>query len=66
MQPARDHQVEHREQAALEADRDALAQTAEILDSPSRQARQGRLDRPQEEGAVQPDRLQRLALDAGP
>ena len=63
VQPARDHQMEHREQAALEADHNPFTETAEILDPPSWQARQGRLDGPQQEGAVEADRFQRLALD---
>ena len=64
-QASGDHQVQHQEELALEADHDALAQPPEARDPPADEAREGRLDGAQQERAGQPDRLQRLAQDAG-
>src|SRR6185295_20388395 len=66
VQPAGDHQMEHREQLALEAEDDALAETPEAHDPAPGEAGEGRLDGAQQEGTAEPDRLQRLPLEARP
>lgn len=64
METAGDHQVEHREEVALEADHDALAEALQALHPAAEQARQRRLDRAHQERTAQAYRLQGLAEDA--
>ena len=61
VEPARDHEVDHEEEVALEREDDALAHAAHALDVLPRGRRERRVDGAEHERASQPDAQQRRA-----
>ncbi len=63
VQPPRDHQVQHRPQIVLKADRDALAHSSQLPHTLPFERRKRRLHAAQEEDALKPHPHQPLAFD---
>ena len=61
-QPPGDHQVDHEEELALEADHDALAEPAQLDHAPTGEGLDRRLDRAQHEHAAQPHAVEHAPL----
>src|SRR4051794_26019759 len=64
VEAARDHQVKHEPEIALDSDGDAFADTAQFAHDAAFCIRDGRLRRAKEEWARQTNALERLARDA--
>ncbi len=63
-QPPRDHEVQHDEVVVVETERDALAEPTELLHHAPRHVGDRGIDGPQQEGARDPERLERAAHHA--
>jgi len=63
VEPPGDHQVQHQEQIALEADHDALAEAREPDDTAAGRRRDRRIDRAKQERAREPHALEGRAHD---
>ena len=64
VQPARDHQVQHDKVVVLERQDDPFAEAADVADRAPRQIRHGRIRRPQQERACDPEALELCSHDA--
>ena len=65
MEPARDHEMKHKPEVAVDADGDALTDAPEFANGAAFEFGLGRVDRAEQEGIAQADVLEGLADHAG-